>query len=202
MEAPGALRAVDPAGHIPGIVNLPVNPPKRSATGSANPHATTIREHWFTQAQQQRGSWWRTGPPAHERTGELVPAYLTGNEQFPPLAAAPGQLRAGTRRSISSVLTGAVPLSASLGADRQPADALESAGGVTAELPSAFTTLPSVKAMALRCSTRALASSEPRGPHEAGLHLDVTAPMSGMPLRAACAIATSSRVIMHRHAPR
>lgn len=79
------------SGHILGIVNPPVEPPKRSYW-VGEPARNDDSEHWFTHAQQQRGSWWQDWTAwLHERCGELVPAYPTANEQFPALAAAPGQ---------------------------------------------------------------------------------------------------------------
>ena len=89
VEAPVRF-VLSTSGHILGIVNPPVNPPKRSYW-VGEPARNDDWEHWFGQAQQQRGSWWEDWSAwLHARTGELVPAYPTANEQFPPLAAAPG----------------------------------------------------------------------------------------------------------------
>ena len=79
------------SGHILGIVNPPVEPPKRSYW-VGEPARNDDSEHWMAHAQQQRGSWWPDWTAwLHERCGELVPAYPVANERFPALAAAPGE---------------------------------------------------------------------------------------------------------------
>ena len=79
------------SGHILGIVNPPVDPPKRSYW-VGEPLRNDAADLWLAQAQQQRGSWWPDWCAwLHLRCGELVPAYPTANEAFPALAAAPGR---------------------------------------------------------------------------------------------------------------
>ena len=45
------------SGHILGIVNPPVNPPKRSFW-VGEPERNEHFEHWFDRAEQKPGSWW------------------------------------------------------------------------------------------------------------------------------------------------
>lgn len=86
---------VSTSGHILGIVNPPVNPPKR-AYWAGEPGRNDDWEHWFQHAQNQSGSWWHDWTDwLHARTGELVPAYPAANRKFPALAAAPGEFVLG-----------------------------------------------------------------------------------------------------------
>ncbi|MDD2728021.1 alpha/beta fold hydrolase [Malikia sp.] len=89
VEAPVRF-VLSTSGHILGIVNPPVNPPKR-AYWVGEPARNDDWEHWFGQAPQQAGSWWEDWSAwLHARTGELVPAYPATSAGFPALAAAPG----------------------------------------------------------------------------------------------------------------
>lgn len=89
VEAPVRF-VLSTSGHILGIVNPPVNPPKR-AYWVGEPARNDDWEHWFGQAQQQAGSWWEDWSAwLHERTGDWVPAYPAASAEFPALAAAPG----------------------------------------------------------------------------------------------------------------
>lgn len=85
-----ARYALATSGHILGIINPPVDPPKRrywsgDATGQRDPDA------WLERTAKVSGSWWedwtrwldeRCGPP------DLPPSL--GNAAYPPLQAAPG----------------------------------------------------------------------------------------------------------------
>ncbi len=78
------------SGHILGIVNPPVNPPKR-AYWIAEPERNEHWEQWLERADKKPGSWWQDWTAwLGERSGELVDAYPAANRKFPPLADAPG----------------------------------------------------------------------------------------------------------------
>ncbi|UCV06971.1 PHA/PHB synthase family protein [Dechloromonas denitrificans] len=78
------------SGHILGIVNPPVNPPKR-AYWIAEPERNEHWEHWFERAEKKPGTWWEDWTRwLGERTGDLVEAYPVSNRKFPALAEAPG----------------------------------------------------------------------------------------------------------------
>lgn len=78
------------SGHILGIVNPPVNPPKRSYW-VANPEPNDDAQRWLSRAEKNQGSWWPDWTAwLHERTGDMVPAYATTSRKFPALADAPG----------------------------------------------------------------------------------------------------------------
>lgn len=78
------------SGHILGIVNPPVNPPKR-AYWIAEPERNEHWEHWLERAEKRPGTWWEDWAAwLHARTGEQVPAYPASNRKFPALADAPG----------------------------------------------------------------------------------------------------------------
>ncbi|PKO61861.1 MAG: alpha/beta hydrolase [Betaproteobacteria bacterium HGW-Betaproteobacteria-18] len=78
------------SGHILGIVNPPVSPPKRSYW-VAEPEANDDHERWLAQAEKKPGSWWPDWTAwLHQRTGDMVPAYATTSRKFPALADAPG----------------------------------------------------------------------------------------------------------------
>ena len=78
------------SGHILGIVNPPVNPPKR-AYWIAEPEHNEHCEHWLNRAEKKPGTWWEDWTQwLGERTGNLVDAYPVSNRKFPPLADAPG----------------------------------------------------------------------------------------------------------------
>jgi polyhydroxyalkanoate synthase len=78
------------SGHILGIVNPPVNPPKRRywvgpATGATDPEA------WKAGIEKSQGSWWEDWNLwLAERCGPTVTASSLGHLEYPPLAAAPG----------------------------------------------------------------------------------------------------------------
>lgn len=78
------------SGHIFGIVNPVVNPPKRRFWAS-EPRRSDTAENWRASAVEQRGSWW---PDWMEwlkpRAGNLVEARPAANEQYPQLSPAPG----------------------------------------------------------------------------------------------------------------
>ena len=78
------------SGHILGIVNPPVNPPKR-AYWIGEPERNEHWEHWFERAEKKTGSWWEDWVNwLGERTGDWVEAYPAANRKFPALADAPG----------------------------------------------------------------------------------------------------------------
>ncbi len=78
------------SGHILGIVNPPVNPPKR-AYWIAEPERNEHWEHWFDRAEKKPGTWWEDWTRwLGERTGNLVEAYPASNRKFPALDDAPG----------------------------------------------------------------------------------------------------------------
>ena len=78
------------SGHILGIVNPPVNPPKRTYW-IGEPERNEHWEHWFDRAEQKPGSWWEDWTAwLGGRCGELVNAYPAASRAFPALADAPG----------------------------------------------------------------------------------------------------------------
>ena len=78
------------SGHILGIVNPPVTPPKRSyMIAEPDPHEGWAQ--WLDRAEKKPGSWWNDWSDwLQSKTGDLVPAYATSNRRFPSLADAPG----------------------------------------------------------------------------------------------------------------
>lgn len=82
--------ALSTSGHILGVVNPPVNPPKR-AYWIAEPERNEHWEQWLDRAEKKPGTWWEDWTAwLGERTGELVDAYPAANRKFPALADAPG----------------------------------------------------------------------------------------------------------------
>ena len=78
------------SGHILGIVNPPVNPPKR-AYWVAEPKHNEDAEQWLARADKKAGSWWLDWIDwLHQRTGDMVSAYPTSSRKYPALADAPG----------------------------------------------------------------------------------------------------------------
>ena len=78
------------SGHILGIVNPPVNPPKRSYW-IGEPERNEHWEHWFDRAEHKPGSWWEDWAAwLGGRCGELVDAYPAARRTYPALAEAPG----------------------------------------------------------------------------------------------------------------
>ncbi len=82
--------ALSSSGHILGIVNPPVNPPKRSfrvADAERNEHW----EQWHEHTEPQPGTWWEDWTRwLGERTGEMVDAYPATRRNFLSLGDAPG----------------------------------------------------------------------------------------------------------------
>ncbi len=78
------------SGHILGILNPPVNPPKRrywsgDATGVRDPEA------WRQGLEKIQGSWWEDWARwLREVCGPQVPAREPGSADYPPLVPAPG----------------------------------------------------------------------------------------------------------------
>ena len=78
------------SGHILGIVNPVLNPPRR-AFWIAEPERNEHWEHWLGRAEKKPGSWWQDWTAwLAERTGEEVAAYPASHRKFPALADAPG----------------------------------------------------------------------------------------------------------------
>ncbi len=78
------------SGHILGIVNPPVNPPKRSYW-IAEPERNENWEHWLDRAEKRPGTWWEDWVSwLNERSGDLVEAYPVSNRKYAALADAPG----------------------------------------------------------------------------------------------------------------
>ena len=78
------------SGHILGIVNPPVAPPKRSyRIGPA--HRGQSADHWHAQAEQRDGSWWEDWSDwLAGQCGPLGAPPPLASSDFPQLAAAPG----------------------------------------------------------------------------------------------------------------
>lgn len=87
----GSVRyALSTSGHILGVVNPVVNPPKRKyrvgeAQGYHNPQT------WADGLSYQAGSWWEDWRVwLQQRTGTLVTPPPIGGTKYPVLCAAPG----------------------------------------------------------------------------------------------------------------
>ena len=78
------------SGHILGIVNPVVNPPKREyRVGSVERHDTP--EEWRERAELHHGSWWEDWMAwLKPQSGKLVAAPAVATKKFPALADAPG----------------------------------------------------------------------------------------------------------------
>jgi len=79
------------SGHILGIINPPVDPPKRRYwVGDAS--GCSDAEQWRASIAKVPGSWWEDWTAwLHERCGEWRDApAAAGSAGHPPLAAAPG----------------------------------------------------------------------------------------------------------------
>tara|TARA_R110001583_G_scaffold90145_1_gene231925 strand:+ start:24257 stop:26041 length:1785 start_codon:yes stop_codon:yes gene_type:complete len=78
------------SGHILGIVNPVVTPPKRKFwAGEA--HRSDTAEQWRNRTEEQAGSWWTDWMDwVKPHAGELIEARPAASEQFPSLAPAPG----------------------------------------------------------------------------------------------------------------
>ena len=78
------------SGHILGIVNPPVDPPKRSCW-IADTGRNVAWERWLELAEKRPGSWWDDWTAwLGERSGGMVKAYPAASRAFPALADAPG----------------------------------------------------------------------------------------------------------------
>ena len=79
------------SGHILGIINPPVTPPKRrfwvgDATGASDP------ETWRQHIEKAPGSWWEDWTRwLAERCGPLGPAPALGHADYPAMEPAPGR---------------------------------------------------------------------------------------------------------------
>lgn len=78
------------SGHILGIVNPVVHPPKRSYW-VAGAHRSDTADAWRQRAEEHQGSWWEDWMRwLKPRAGAEVEAKTAANERFPALCAAPG----------------------------------------------------------------------------------------------------------------
>jgi polyhydroxyalkanoate synthase len=78
------------SGHIFGIVNPVVNPPKRSFW-VAEPERNEHFEHWFDRAEKKPGSWWEDWLAwLSPQCGPLVAAPKVDAKTYPDLGPAPG----------------------------------------------------------------------------------------------------------------
>jgi polyhydroxyalkanoate synthase len=78
------------SGHILGIVNPPVSPPKRRYWAAALDPGSDP-EAWQAQAPKVPGSWWEDWAGwLGERCGDWVAPPALGSRDHPPLADAPG----------------------------------------------------------------------------------------------------------------
>lgn len=78
------------SGHILGIVNPPVNPPKRSFW-VGEPERNEHFEHWFDRAEQKPGSWWEDWVAwMRPQCGPMVTPLSPATKGYPALAPAPG----------------------------------------------------------------------------------------------------------------
>lgn len=85
-----AQYALSSSGHILGIVNPPVNPPKRSYRVS-DAKGETDTAAWFKKTPKQPGTWWEHWVKwLNENCGEQVAAGALTTKEFPKLADAPG----------------------------------------------------------------------------------------------------------------
>lgn len=89
VEAP-VRYVLSTSGHILGIVNPPVKPPKR-AFWAGEPLPNESHEDWLKRTPQQPGSWWEDWTQwLAQRGGELIPARPVTTRKYPALADAPG----------------------------------------------------------------------------------------------------------------
>jgi polyhydroxyalkanoate synthase len=79
------------SGHILGIINPPITPPKRRYwVGDASDRF--YPEAWRDGTGKVPGSWWEDWVHwLNERCGPMTDPPLMGNAQYPPLEAAPGR---------------------------------------------------------------------------------------------------------------
>lgn len=79
------------SGHILGIVNPVVEPPKRAFRAGPAERSDTI-EDWTTRTPQQAGSWWTDWMEwLKPQSGRLVNAGRMANADYPALGDAPGE---------------------------------------------------------------------------------------------------------------
>jgi polyhydroxyalkanoate synthase len=79
------------SGHILGIINPVVTPPKRNFWVNDVQHRSETAEYWKTNAIAREGSWWTDWMEwLKPRAGKLVEARPAANKEFPQLAPAPG----------------------------------------------------------------------------------------------------------------
>jgi polyhydroxyalkanoate synthase len=79
------------SGHILGIINPVVNPPKRSFWVNDVKHRSETAEFWKAHSVAREGSWWSDWMEwLKPRAGKLVDARAVANKEFPELAPAPG----------------------------------------------------------------------------------------------------------------
>lgn len=77
------------SGHILGIINPPVKPPKRSYWSGETDEQPT--EEWLKHQRKIDGSWWEDWTDwLVQRCGPKVAARPSGNVEYPALCAAPG----------------------------------------------------------------------------------------------------------------
>ena len=82
--------ALSSSGHILGILNPPVDPPKRRYWAAAAQRADAP-DVWKARVASRPGSWWEDWMAwLKPRTGPLVPARPTTDADRPELAPAPG----------------------------------------------------------------------------------------------------------------
>ena len=78
------------SGHILGIVNPPVDPPKRSFRAS-QAHRAETAQAWPDRTPSTPGSWWDDWMAwLKPQAGKLVAARPASDSRFPELVAAPG----------------------------------------------------------------------------------------------------------------
>jgi poly[(R)-3-hydroxyalkanoate] polymerase subunit PhaC len=78
------------SGHILGIVNPPVDPPKRKFW-AGDAHRSDDASAWRAQAPEQAGTWWTDWMEwLKPRCGALVEARAAASDSYPRLADAPG----------------------------------------------------------------------------------------------------------------
>ncbi|HMM53783.1 MAG TPA: alpha/beta fold hydrolase [Candidatus Desulfobacillus sp.] len=90
-HVPAAKRFVlSSSGHILGIVNPPVSPPKRSYRAGVA-HRRDRFQQWQARSEEQAGSWWQDWMAwLKPQAGPLVEAWPAATPEHPQLVAAPG----------------------------------------------------------------------------------------------------------------
>jgi polyhydroxyalkanoate synthase len=78
------------SGHILGIVNPPVTPPKRSYRAGVA-HRRDRFQQWQERAEEHAGTWWEDWMAwLKPQAGERVDAHPAATKRYPKLADAPG----------------------------------------------------------------------------------------------------------------